>query len=100
MIARTWHGATTLDDADRYLALMRTVGLPGYHAIAGNRGAYVLHHVDGELAHFTMLSFWDTWEAIRAFAGDDPEVAVYYDFDPDLLVEMEPTVTHHLVYDR
>jgi hypothetical protein len=38
MIARTWHGVTPLAKADEYLHLMRTIAVPDYQAIAGNRG--------------------------------------------------------------
>jgi hypothetical protein len=36
-----------------------------------------------------MVTFWDSEEAIRAFAGNDISVAKYYDFDKDFLLEME-----------
>ena len=37
-----------------------------------------------------MLTFWESEESIRAFAGDDISVAKYYDFDKDFLIELEP----------
>ena len=40
MIARIWHGATPTGRADAYLELMRTVALPDYKAVPGNRGAW------------------------------------------------------------
>ncbi|HEU4783590.1 MAG TPA: hypothetical protein VFS83_09645 [Ktedonobacterales bacterium] len=98
MIARTWHGVTSLAKADEYLHLMRTVAVPDYQAIAGNRGVYVMRRIDGETAHFLLLTLWDSEAAIRQFAGEDIEKAKYYDFDPDYLLELEPTVTHYEVF--
>jgi hypothetical protein len=51
-------------------------------------------------SHFLMITFWDSEEAIRAFAGDDISVAKYYDFDQDFLLELEPCSTHYEMYDR
>jgi hypothetical protein len=36
-------------------------------------------------------------DAVRAFAGDDPERACYYPEDHDFLLEFEPTVIHYEV---
>jgi hypothetical protein len=46
--------------------------------------------MEGNTAHFLMITFWEYVEAIRAFAGDDISVAIYYDFDKDFLLELEP----------
>jgi heme-degrading monooxygenase HmoA len=98
MIARTWHGVTSLAKADEYLRLMRTVAVPDYQAVAGNRGVYVMRRIEGETAHFLLLTLWDSEDAIRQFAGEEIEKAKYYDFDSDYLLELEPTVTHYEVF--
>ena len=46
------------------------------------------------MLHVETLSFWDDEAAIRAFAGDAIEVAKYYDFDDEYLIEKEPHVLH------
>jgi hypothetical protein len=45
-----------------------------------------------------MLTFWESLEAIKAFAGEDAEKARYDDFDKDYLLEYEPTCRHWEVY--
>jgi hypothetical protein len=47
-----------------------------------------------------MVTFWESEEAIRAFAGDDISVAKYYDFDEDFLIEPVPCSTHYEIYDK
>ncbi len=79
---------------------MRTVALKDYRSTAGNRGAHCLHRVEGDVAHFEMLTFWEDVEAIKRFAGDDYTVAKYYDFDRSFLIELEPHVRHYAVYDE
>jgi heme-degrading monooxygenase HmoA len=56
--------------------------------------------VEGDTAHFLILTFWESEDAIRAFAGDDMSVAKYYDFDKDFLLELEPRSIHYEMYDR
>lgn len=100
MITRIWHGTTTTGKADEYLNLMRSVAIPDYRATPGNRGAYALRRIDGDTAHFLMVTFWESEDAIREFAGDNISVAKYYDFDKDFLLEMEPASTHYETFDR
>lgn len=97
MLARLWHGMTPISKADAYLELMRTVAVPDYMATPGNLGAHVLHRVEGDVAHFQMLTFWTDLDAIKAFAGEDYLTAKYYDFDRDYLIELEPTATVYQV---
>lgn len=97
MIARTWHGAVPAAKADAYLAYLQRTGLSEYRATPGNRGVCVLRRLEGDRAHFLLVTYWDSFDAIRAFAGDDVERARYYPEDADYLLEMEPTVTHYEV---
>lgn len=98
MIARTWHGAVPVEKSDEYLNLLRGVGLAEYKSIPGNRGAFVLARLDGDVAHFMLLSFWDSKDAIRIYAGDDIAVPRYTSFDPDYLLELESSIQHYDVY--
>jgi heme-degrading monooxygenase HmoA len=95
MIARIWHGKTKAGDAETYLQYLFKSGIPAYRATAGNKGAWVLHRIDGDVAHFITLSFWESRDDIAAFAGADIEVAKYYPEDEKYLLEFEPTVMHY-----
>ena len=98
MIARIWHGKTKASDATAYLEYLFKSGIPAYRATNGNKGAWVLRRVDNDVAHFITLSFWESREAIAAFAGADLEVAKYYGEDEKYLLEFEPTVTHYELF--
>jgi heme-degrading monooxygenase HmoA len=100
MITRMWHGRTTAAKADEYLQLMRSIAIPDYRSTPGNQGAYALRRIEGDVAHFLMVTFWESEDAIRGFAGDDFSVAKYYDFDKNFLLEMEPTSAHYDTFDR
>jgi heme-degrading monooxygenase HmoA len=94
MVARTWRGWTRRDDAKAYVAYLEQTGMPAYRSTPGNRGAWILQHDEGDRTEFITLTFWDSLEAIRGFAGDDIESAVFYPEDDDFLVERETHVTH------
>ncbi len=100
MVTRIWHGATPAAKSDEYLNLMRTVAIPAYRSTPGNTGADALRRIEGETAHFLMVTFWESEEAIRTFAGDDITVAKYCDFDKNFLLELEPCSTHYEMYDK
>ena len=97
MIARTWRGAVRTADAAAYAAYIDETGMKAYAATPGNQGAYMLTREMGELTEFTTLSFWDSVDAIRAFAGEDYETAVFYPEDDRYLVERDATCTHYEV---
>ena len=99
MIARTWHGRVPAGRADDYLAYLRRTGLADYAATPGNRGVLVQRRVEGNVAHFTLTTLWDSLDAIIRFAGEDPEQARYYAEDDEYLLEREPRVTHAEVLD-
>lgn len=97
MIARLWHGAVPRAQADEYYAYLMRTGLPGYQATAGNRGVYVFRRIEGDRAHFLLVSLWDSLESVRAFVGQDVERARHYPEDSAYLLELEPAVTHYEV---
>jgi heme-degrading monooxygenase HmoA len=97
VIARTWRGWTRTEDADAYAAYIEETGMRAYRATEGNRGAWMLCRDDGTRTEFVTLSFWDSLDAVRAFAGDDVERAVFYPEDDRFLVEREQTVRHYTV---
>ena len=97
MIARLWHGAVPAARAQEYLRYLEATGLPDYRGTPGNRGVTVLRRVHGDVAHFLLVTLWESEAAIRAFAGDEIERARYYPEDEEFLLDLEPTVTHYEV---
>jgi heme-degrading monooxygenase HmoA len=97
MIARIWRGRTAAVKSEEYLAYLQRTGLPDYAATEGNRGVFVLRRVDGDHAEFLLMSLWESWDAIRRFAGEDVERAVYYPEDDDYLLGRELKVEHYEV---
>ncbi len=76
MIARLWRGWTTTANADAYEALVRSEILPGIHRIPGYRGVRLLRREAAEGVEFVSLTFFDSMEAVKVFAGENYEKAV------------------------
>jgi heme-degrading monooxygenase HmoA len=95
MIARLWHGMTKAEHSDEYLEFLHKSGIPDYRGTSGNRGVSVLRRTEGNRSHFLLISYWDSYEAIRAFAGDEIDNARYYPEDKRWLLEFEPHVIHY-----
>ena len=100
MVVRTWRGATRAADADAYVTYMEETGVSALAATRGNEGVQMWRRVEGDRAEFVVVSWWESREAIVAFAGEDIERAVFYPEDDRFLVERGETVTHYDVVAR
>lgn len=77
MIARHWRGWTTPENAEAYERTLRERVLPAIAArgVEGHRGAHVLRRNAGDEVAFVTILWFDSMEAVRAFAGEDHERA-------------------------
>lgn len=95
---RIWRGWTRIEDTAAYAEYIAGTGIAEYEATPGNRGAYLVSRPDGDRSEFLTVSFWDDYESIVAFAGEDIEVAVFYPEDDRYLIDREATVRHFTVH--
>src|SRR5688572_5243432 len=104
MIARTWRGVTRAVDSERYAAYVESTGLRAFAETPGNLGSLLLRRpVDGDGApatEFMVVSFWESMDAVKRFAGPEPSKAVFYPEDEGYLVSRELTVEHYEVVVR
>jgi heme-degrading monooxygenase HmoA len=94
-VARIWHGRTPIAKADAYARYMYEHDFPKMRALAGNLGIQMLRRDEGAETDFVVISYWTSREAIRAWAGDDIELARYDDTERAFLVALEPRVRHY-----
>jgi len=97
MIARIWDGATEARRSNEYAEYVRRTGVKGAVSTDGNRGMYVFRREKDGRAHFRVVSLWESMDAIRRFAGAEPERARYYPEDEGFLLALEPEVEHYEV---
>lgn len=98
MIARIWHGKTKAEHVEEYTDFMKSTAIPDYQNTEGFIKLTFLRRIEGNVAHFNLITFWKNLEVIKHFAGDDYEIAKYYPRDKDYLLEFEERVTHHEVF--
>jgi hypothetical protein len=100
MIARRWVGRVPSHRSEAYLGYLRRTGLADLAATPGNLGITVLRRTIGDVTSFELTSYWESTEAIRAFAGEDISLARYYPADADFLLELPERLEHWEVAQR
>ncbi|MEZ5894220.1 MAG: hypothetical protein R3C58_13890 [Parvularculaceae bacterium] len=86
MIVRTWAGRTALKDGEAYERFMTERAAPDYRSIEGLKKLYFTRRDEGDVAHFLLITIWESIEPC-AFAGADPSKAKYYPEDDLYLLE-------------
>ena len=94
-IARVWFGTLPASRLEQYVDYVNSTGVKELRATKGNDGVLVLTRVDGDLAEISVISFWESKEAIQGFAGDNISKARYYPQDPEFLLTLEPELRHY-----
>jgi len=97
MIARIWHGRTLTAKADEYERYLNASGVERMLKTDGNHGVEVLRKSDGPRTDFVVISYWESIDAVKRFAGKEFEKAVILDRDREFLIEVEPNVLHYEV---
>ena len=97
-ILRKWTGVIRTADEAAYVDYIKATGLEDLASTPGNLGFQMLLRALGDgTSEVTTLSWWESLDHIKAFAGDDPEVARYYPDDDRFLVNRPKHVEHHRV---
>lgn len=95
MISRVWHGWTKAGDANTYEAMLRAEVLPGFHRVAGYRGAYLLRRDAGDEVEFSTITLFDDLDAVRRFAGEEYTRAVIHPPARRLLTRFDEHSAHY-----
>lgn len=99
MIVRTWSAIATSAGAGNYSRYFAGTLLPQLRTLPGFEGAYLLRRDLGEdgAVELTAHTFWESLEAIRAFAGDDIALSVVEPEARAMLASFDQTATHRTV---
>ncbi len=98
VIARAWHGKTPREKADEYERYL-SGAITKFPSIKGNLG-YQLMRIDGgpdgdQYTEFQVISYWESLDAIHAYAGEDIRRTRDLPRDKEFLVGMEPYVRNY-----
>jgi heme-degrading monooxygenase HmoA len=96
MIVRQWSARTTAEKAPAYAFHLQNYVFPELDPLEGYTGAMLLQRdiADGGV-EVVVLTFWQSFENIRAFSGDDLEHAVVHEKAAALLSEFDKRVKHY-----
>jgi len=99
MIARVWQGRTRAGMGKAYYAYLEQTGLKEYRGTEGFKDVLVLTREIGEETEYVLITLWDNMEAVKRFAGPEPDRAVYYPEDDRYFSASErlPYVRHYEV---
>jgi heme-degrading monooxygenase HmoA len=99
MISRVWHGWTTPDNADAYEELLKREIFVGIaeRQITGYQGIHLLRRALEDEVEFVTIMWFDSLQAVRAFAGDDYEAAVVPPTAQALLARFDARSQHYEV---
>lgn len=103
MISRHWRALVRQGEADRYIRHLTDETFPKLSGIPGFIRASILRRELERGTEFLITTEWDSLDAIRRFAGDDPEVAIVPATAQVMMVEYDPRARHYdvaKVHDR
>ena len=76
MIARVWRGFAKPEKAEAYRHHFTDTVTPHLKELAGYIAGYLLRKDSGADVEFVALTLWDSLESIKAFTGENPQVAI------------------------
>jgi heme-degrading monooxygenase HmoA len=97
MVVRSWRGYGALAEQEAYPRHLLQTVRPKLEQLPGFRGLYLLRRHHPDEVEFLVLTLWDSMEAVRAFAGHQPEVAVVEPEARGALVRYDALVSHYEV---
>jgi len=89
MIVRMWHGRVDSSKSDEYAEFMKQRAAPDYSSVDGLQKLLFLRKDERDVTHFLLVTYWDSMESVKKFAGEEPEKAKYYPEDDQFLLEKE-----------
>lgn len=99
MIARYWRGLVKRERADAYVEHLQSDTLPQLVQLAGFQDAKILRRDLPQGVEFLVVTFWESLDSIRAFAGNDIESAVVPPKARDMMIEYDRKSRHFEVVD-
>jgi heme-degrading monooxygenase HmoA len=104
MIGRIWHGWTKPENADKYERLLKEEIFPGIadKKVSGYRGIQLFRKPidDNDETEFVTIMWFDTWEAVEQFSGEDYERAYVPSKAREVLARFDERSQHYEIKER
>jgi heme-degrading monooxygenase HmoA len=100
MIAREWRCLCPADRIQEFIPYLQSTGVKDAEKIPGFKRAEILYREDkADSILVVLITFWDSIESIKKFAGGDIETAVLYPEDYKYGITSDPEVKHYFTAD-
>lgn len=93
-IVRIWRGRATPANAAAYARHVTERVFPSLSGIRGHRGAYLLRRETEGRVEFLAVTLWESMQAVREFAGEQPDTAVVEPEARAVLAEYDDFARH------
>ena len=97
MIERHWKCITKPQNCDEYLQHLVDETFPHLSTIDGFKGSSILKRTTESGIEFLIITEWESMEAIKKFAGENPESAVVPPKVQNMMITFDRTVDHYTV---
>ena len=97
MIERHWKGIAKSKEANNYIEHLNTKTFPHLSGLTGFIKASILKRPVDKGIEFLIITTWNSLESIKAFAGEQVEVANVPPEAREMMVEFDPTARHYEV---
>ncbi len=88
-IMRLWHGRVAIEKADDDEKFLVERAVPDYGSVGGLLKRYFQRRDGDGIAHFFLVTIWNSLGSVKKFAGPESEIAKYYPENDDFLLEKE-----------
>jgi heme-degrading monooxygenase HmoA len=95
MIIREWRGRALRSRERAYLEHFNSSVLPQLKKLPGFIGAHLCCRTKGDLLEFVVLTRWESFDAVRGFAGEDYEKAIVEPAAAAALTDFDSLVQHY-----
>jgi heme-degrading monooxygenase HmoA len=98
MIGRIWHGWTSSQNADKYESLLKEEIFSGIanKKVSGYKGIQLFRGpLDNDEVEFVTIMRFDSWDAVKRFAGEDYERAYVPAAAREVLVRFDERSRHY-----
>jgi heme-degrading monooxygenase HmoA len=96
-IARHWTGVVREEMASSYVRHLQEDTFKQLQQIAGFIKASILQRNIGTGVEFLIVTEWESMEAIKKFAGNDPNMAVVPEVAQKMMIRFDKVVRHYEV---
>ena len=98
MIGRIWHGWTNRENADHYESLLKQEIFSGIaeKKVSGYKGIQLFRRpLNNDEVEFVTIMQFDSWDAVKEFAGEDYERAYVPAAAREVLVRFDERSQHY-----